>query len=42
MRSLDADLTASEFADGMRVYYNYTRSHQGIGGLTPAWMAKVL
>ena len=41
MRSLDGGPTASEFLDGMRVYYNYIRLHQGIFGLTPAQMANV-
>jgi putative transposase len=41
MRSLDADLTAAQFLDGMRVYYNYIRPHQGIDGLTPAQMAGI-
>jgi hypothetical protein len=39
MRSLDTELTASEFVTGMQTYYNYIRPHQGIGSLTPAQMA---
>lgn len=41
VRSFDSDIGASEFCDGMRVYYNYIRPHQGIGGLTPAQMAGI-
>jgi transposase-like protein len=41
MRSLDTEMTASEFVAGMQTYYNYIRPHQGIGGLTPAQMANI-
>lgn len=41
VRSFDSDIGASEFCDGMRVYYNYIRPHQGISGLTPAQMAMI-
>lgn len=41
VRCFDSDIGASEFCDGMRVYYNYIRSHQGIGGLTPAQIAVI-
>lgn len=41
LRSFDSPGGASEFCDSMRVYYNYIRSHQGIGGLTPAQMAQI-
>jgi hypothetical protein len=40
-RSLDSLVGAEEFAAGMQVYYNYLRSHQGIGGLTPAQLANI-
>jgi transposase InsO family protein len=41
MRSLNGDLTAAQFLDGMRLYYNYIRPHQGIDGMTPAQMAGI-
>lgn len=41
MRSLNSDITAAEFATGLQTYYNYIRPHQGIGGLTPAQMARI-
>jgi transposase-like protein len=41
MRSLDSEMTASEFVAGMQTYYNYIRPHQGIGGFTPAQMANI-
>jgi len=41
IRSLDSSIGAQEFVTGMQVYYNYIRPHQGIGGLTPAQMAKI-
>jgi len=41
VRSFNSDIGASEFCDGMRVYYNYIRPHQAIGGLTPAQMAAI-
>jgi transposase-like protein len=41
LRCFDSPNGASEFCDGMRVYYNYIRPHQGIGGFTPAQMANI-
>ena len=41
MRSLSTELGAEDYAEAMRIYYNYIRPHQGIGGLTPAQMAGV-
>ena len=41
MRSLDSAFGAQEFVAGMQVFYNYLRPHQGIGGMTPAQMAKI-
>jgi len=41
MRSLSTELGAEEYAEAMRIYYNYIRPHQGINGLTPAQMAGV-
>lgn len=41
MRSLDSSIGAQEFVAGMQVFYNYLRPHQGIGGLTPAQVAKI-
>lgn len=41
MRSLDSAPTASEFIAGLQTYYNYIRPHQGIGGLTPAQLARI-
>lgn len=41
MRSLNSETGADEFTDGMQVYYNYLRPHQGIGGMTPAQKANI-
>ena len=41
MRSMDSVRGAVDFTDFYRVYYNYLRPHQGIGGLTPAQLAKL-
>ena len=41
MRSLDSSCTAADMMAGFQTYYNYIRSHQGIGGLTPAQMAGI-
>lgn len=41
MRSLNSSSTAAEMMTGFQTYYNYIRSHQGIGGLTPAQMARI-
>ena len=32
---------ADAITDAMRVYYNYLRPHQGLGGFTPAEMANI-
>jgi len=41
MRGLSKIGGADDFAEAMRIYYNYLRPHQGLGGLTPAQMAKI-
>ena len=41
VRSFDSAIGADAFAAGMQTYYNYIRPHQGIGGLTPAQLAKI-
>lgn len=41
VRSFDSGIGTQEFCDGMSVYYNYIRPHQGVGGLTPAQMANI-
>lgn len=41
MRSLSTDKGADDYVEGMRVYYNYIRPHQGINGLTPSQMANI-
>lgn len=40
-RALSTKLGAEDYAEAMRIYYNYIRPHQGIDGLTPAQMAGV-
>ena len=39
MRGLPDSSNAQSFMDGLRVYYNYIRPHQGLDGMTPAQMA---
>ena len=41
MRGLNDPDNAEGFVEGLRVYYNYLRPHQGINGLTPAQMANM-
>lgn len=41
MRSLSTTEGANEFGDAMRVYYNYIRPHQALGGLTPSQKANI-
>jgi len=41
MRALSTIEGAEQYLDGMTVYYNYIRPHQGIDGLTPAQMANI-
>lgn len=41
MRALDSSDGASDYARAMRLYYNYIRGHQALGGCTPAQAAKI-
>lgn len=41
IRSFSTKLGAEDYAEAMRIYYNYIRPHQGIDGMTPAQMTGV-
>ena len=41
MRGLSKLDGGNDFAEAMRVYYNYLRPHQALDGLTPAQMAGI-
>jgi len=41
MRGLDAEHSAQTMMDGMRVYYNFIRSHTALGDRTPSEKAGI-
>lgn len=41
MRALDNGESAKKIIDGLKVYYNFIRPHQGLDGKTPAEVAGI-
>jgi len=41
MRGLSKNDGAGDFAEAMRIYYNYLRPHQALDGLTPSQVAGI-